>query len=226
MIGVIYIRVSDDKTQDEASQIDSIIGKFGLDRSKYLVLGERVTAWNQDKESKRVEFLKLKALVKTKGIKSIYVFDVDRLYRNRKKVVEFYAYCKAYGVSIFSHNQEYLNDLLNISMPTGLEWLGEQIFNNTLNLLGWMAEEESTKKSERVKSKIRIKEDGAFSVYGNKWGRKKISKQAVSKIIDLHKEGLSIRKIADLVKVADSNNNLKNVSKSVVHKIISEFNAK
>jgi len=225
MIDIMFARVSSDD-QDERSQITSMISKFGLVESDCLVLNERMSAWNQDKEYKRLEFLKLKSMVKNRQVRNIYVFDIDRIYRNRVKLVEFYSFCKHYDVKIFSHNQEYLNALLNIEMPGGLEFLGEQIFSNTLNLLAWTAEDESNKKSQRVKSKIKVKDDGAYSVYGNKWGRKSLSKQTVSKVLEFSAQGLSVRKIAELVKTSDKNNNMKNISKSVVHKIIHDFISK
>jgi len=100
-----------------------------------------------------------------------------------------------------------------------------QPFNEIVNdllisVFGWIAEEESQKKSERIKLAVR-KKDGkkTVSYKGNKWGRKSLSKQTVDKVMELHLQGLSLRKIAENVQKWD-NGNSKNISKSVVHKII------
>jgi len=95
-----------------------------------------------------------------------------------------------------------------------------------LNLLGWMAEDESKKKSERVKASIRFKDGKTLSYKGNKWGRKSLPLQAKNKIISLHNQGLSMRTIVALVQTADKNNNMKNVSLGTVHKVLAEFKGK
>lgn len=220
---VAYLRVSTDE-QDESTQINPICNKFFLKEKDLIIISEKVSAWNQEKEHLRDGFLTLKKLVTARKISEIYVFDIDRLYRNRKKLVEFYTYCKFYDVRIFSSNQEYLNKLVNIEMPVGLEFIGEQIFNNTLNLIAWLSEDESTKKSNRIKSKVRTKKGKTISVYGKQWGRKGLSKQTIKKVLQLKEENpnMSIREIASQSFYYNKNNDKKNLSKSAVHKIIKE----
>jgi DNA invertase Pin-like site-specific DNA recombinase len=91
-----------------------------------------------------------------------------------------------------------------------------------INLLGWMGESESAKKSARVKMAVVKKEKGTYSYKGKKWGRKPFPKQTIDRVLDLHRQNKSIREIADLVMVYDKNNNAKKISKSGVHKIILE----
>jgi len=89
---------------------------------------------------------------------------------------------------------------------------------------GEQAEEESRKKSERVKLAVR-KESGITKSYkGNKWGRKNLTKQTIKKVIQLKKENpkLSIREISKQISYYDKNNNSKNISRSAVHKILNE----
>ena len=104
------------------------------------------------------------------------------------------------------------------------------IFNELLNSMfkaiwdfmiqqaGEQAEEESKKKSDRVKLAVR-KESGTTKSYkGNKWGRKllKVDKE----IIELREKGKTMREICNEVFYWDSNNHKKNVSVGYVHKIL------
>ena len=65
-----------------------------------------------------------------------------------------------------------------------------------LQIMGWLAEEESSKKSERVKAAVRHKQGKTLSYRGNKWGRKSLSKQKVRKILNLQSNNKSMRAIA------------------------------
>ncbi len=80
--------------------------------------------------------------------------------------------------------------------------------------MGWLAEEESKKKSDRVKI--------AFQNSTRKWGRKPI-KKVDEQIKKLYEEGRPIREIASQVYYWDSSRNKKYVSKSYVHKITQRF---
>ena len=90
-----------------------------------------------------------------------------------------------------------------------------------LNLLGWIGEEESEKKSSRVKMAVKKTSKGTFSHNGNKWGRKALPTQTVNRVLELHRQGSSIRQIASQVNIYDSNNNAKKISKSAVQQILS-----
>jgi DNA invertase Pin-like site-specific DNA recombinase len=101
----------------------------------------------------------------------------------------------------------------------------EVMYNLMLEIIGWIAEEQSSTKSIRVKLAVRKGVKGTYSHKGNKWGRKAFPKQTIDRVIKLHKDGTSIRNISSLVKVYDKNNNPRNISKSSVHKIVTDFNA-
>jgi hypothetical protein len=119
---------------------------------------------------------------------------------------------------VFSHNQQWLQAIQKIQQP-----FNEMMFDLMLSIMGWLGEDESVKKSNRVKMAVRRTDVGTISYKGNKWGRKALSKQVVSKIQELHKQGNSIREIAQKVQVYDNSNNGRNISKSSVHKIIRSF---
>jgi hypothetical protein len=55
------------------------------------------------------------------------------------------------------------------------------------------------------------------SYKGNRWGCKPISKQVRNKIMEQHKAGYSIRKIASQVNIYDSNKNGHPISIGAVH---------
>lgn len=59
------------------------------------------------------------------------------------------------NIKIYSARQEFLNAFDNLNLPQGFEFLAEMYRNNFLQFLGWIAKEESRKKSEKVKSAIR-----------------------------------------------------------------------
>jgi DNA invertase Pin-like site-specific DNA recombinase len=101
----------------------------------------------------------------------------------------------------------------------------EVMYDLMLNIIGWIAEEESSTKSKRVKMAIKKDITGTYSHKGNKWGRKAFPKQTLDRVIKLHKEGESLRSIASKVNVYDKNRNARNISKSSVQKIISDFKA-
>ena len=177
------------------------------------ILKEQISAWCEN--IRRPVFDDILKLIKKHQISDLYVWDLDRVYRNRKKLQEFFILCKHYNCKIHSYRQKWLEDINLIPKPF------DEIVNDLLiSIFGWIAEEESQKKSERIKLAVR-KKDGkkTVSYKGNKWGRKSLPKQTVDKVLELHLQGLSLRKIAENVQKWD-NGNSKNISKSVVHKII------
>jgi DNA invertase Pin-like site-specific DNA recombinase len=224
MTDYIYLRVSTEE-QDEKWQLDPIVKTFNCDKDKCLIFQERMTAFNQDKEHKRLEFLKLKEQIKKGGPGKLYIFALDRLFRNRKKTIEFFNYCKMYDVDIYSYTEQWLLDFQNIKkqMPGDFKFMIDSIYDMMLNMFAQMGESESKNKSNRVKKAINKSSGITKSVYGKKWGRKNLSKQLQTKIIELHKQGLSQRKIRDQVFIYDEHGNKKkNVSLGTVNNIIKE----
>jgi DNA invertase Pin-like site-specific DNA recombinase len=180
-----------------------------------LVLIEQVSAWKDN--VKRPQLEKLISLIKAGKVDRLFVWNLDRLYRNRKKLKDFLALAHAYGVEIFSYRQQWLQQLQSIPDP----W-NDIVFDLMLSIIGWLAEDESTTKSERVKMAVRKTDKGTYSHRGNRWGRKPLPKQTITRVLELHGQGKSIRQLASVVKVYDSNNNGRNISTGAVHKIITE----
>ena len=103
----------------------------------------------------------------------------------------------------------------------GGQEFNEIVMDMVINLLGWIGEEESEKKSSRVKMAVKKTSKGTFSHNGNKWGRKSFPAQTINRVLELHEQGKSIRKIASEVNVYDANNNARKISKSAVQQILS-----
>lgn len=176
---------------------------------------ENQSAWSE--YVIRPVFNKIKELIQKGKITDLYVWDLDRLQRNRKKLQQFFILCKSYGCTIHSYRQEWLEAVNKIPSP-----FNEIVHELLINVFGWIAEEESSKKSERIKMAVKKRVDGTYSHLGNKWGRKSFPKQTVTRVLELYMEGKSVRQIAALIKVYDKHKNERPISKSAVHKIIVE----
>ncbi len=210
MLNIAFIRTSTTEQTPELQLqgIDAIAIRLEL-----TVKSEKESAFKDN--AKRPVFNEVIALIKQGKVKNLFVWDLDRLYRNRIKLKQFFVLCKHYKTTIQSVNQEWLNNLNAIPAP-----FNEIVFEMLIQIFGWIGEEESVKKSKRVKLAVRKKEGSKTKSYkGNVWGRKPLTPQTVKRVMDLYHSGKSIREIAREV-IVYRNNNGKNISKSAVHKTI------
>lgn len=176
---------------------------------------ENQSAWAENVV--RPVFSSIVNLIKKRKITDLYVWDLDRIYRNRKRLQEFFILCKTYDCKVHSYRQNWLEDINSIPAP-----FDEIVFDLLISITGWMGQDESQKKSERVKMAVKKRSNGTYSYKGNKWGRKALPKQTIDRVLEFHLQGKSIREIASLVKIYDKHNNGKQISKSAVHKILVE----
>ena len=220
MKSVIYLRTSTEEQNPELQKkaCEDLAQKLNI--KEYQILEEQKSAFKDD--SKREQFNIVLKEIKKNNIKEIIVWDLDRIYRNRRKLVGFFELCKSFKCVIYSVRQTFLNEIQAVILPEGFDFIKEMMVSNFIQFLGWIAEDESNKKSMRVKNAIRMTSEGAFSYKGNKWGRKEISNGVIKKVLNLKKENpnLSIREIAKQITYYDKNNNSKNLSRSAVHKIL------
>jgi DNA invertase Pin-like site-specific DNA recombinase len=215
MYNYVFIRCSTGEQTPEL-QLTDISSMVNLDSLK--ILTEKVSAFKDN--TKRPILDELRNEIKKGKVNILYVWHLDRLYRDRKKLVDFLAFCRLYKTKVLSYNQKFLEVFLTMPSP-----FDEAMYDLMLQIIGWIAEEQSTTKSNRVKLAVRKAVNGTFSHKGNKWGRKAFPKQTIDRVIKLYKSGSSIRNIANQVKVYDKNKNSKNISKSSVQKIIVDFKA-
>jgi len=211
---VIYIRTStvDQNPLNQLRDCESIRPKDKkIDTFiDYYLLEDKQTAWKDNIE--RPSFEKLREGIKNNKVKYLIVWDLDRIYRNRKRLITFFAFCKLHNCKIYSYRQKFLNQLNDIPEP----W-NEILHDMMVQVMGWMAEDESDKKSQRVKSAIRKRKGKTYSYKGNQWGRKPISTYKRNMILKLHNEDMfSLRRISKEV----------GVSLGVVHKTIHENDTK
>ncbi len=232
----MYIRTSteDQEPENQIKDTETISGK------EYILLQDKQSAWKDNKD--RPDFERLKSLIKKAGGGDLYIWDWDRLFRNRKKLKEFFQFCAMYKCRVHSFRQDFFEAFYKIPAP--FDEIMQELF---LNLLGWLAEDESTKKSERVMAARRkvcekcgkknnagdlicekcgdsLKKVKTISYKGNPWGRKNIPNRVINKVLGMKRENpeLSIRDISKVVTYYDKNKNEKNISRSAVHKILQE----
>lgn len=166
----------------------------------------------------------------------IIVWKYDRAFRNKKDFANFMMkFYELHNLKVYSVQEEWVNMLWDISEAFDFsqipypynEAIKEQLKLNwklMIRIIGKMSEDEIKDKGARVKLAVRKKEGEKTKSYkGNNWGRKPLSQNVVNQVIDLHKQGLSIRKISAAVFYWDKNNNKRNLSIAGVHKIIKGF---
>lgn len=210
---IIYIRTSTTEQNPEL-QLRDIATMVDIEATK--ILKEHQSAFKE--HAQRPELEELKKLILKRRVSKIYVWHLDRIYRNRKNLISFLQLCKTYGVSIFSFNQLWLQSIQTMPSP-----FNEIVFDLMCQIIGMTSEDESQTKSNRVKLAVRKVAGETVSYKGNRWGRKPLSTQTTNKVIALHQEGHSLREIANAVTIYDKNNNSRLISKSAVHKILSDF---
>lgn len=199
---IIYLRTSTEEQHPENQLRDCKT----LVTGEYEVISEQQSAY---KDKDRPKFEDIKPRIKKGEIKELICWDLDRLFRNRKKLIEFFELCRIYKCKINSFRQQWLNQFNEMPEP-----FNEIMHGLMIQIMGWLGEEESRKKSERVRI--------AFKNSTKKWGRKPLG-QVDKRVIELHEQGKSIREIAQEVYYWNKQRNKKFVSKSAVHKIITKF---
>ena len=180
---IIYLRTSTEEQNPENQLLDckNLCDRIGVDN--YEIYEERRSAWKDD--NKRDKFNEILQLIKKGKLKNFVVWDLDRIYRNRKKQVSFFKLCQNFKCNIYSHRQTFLETFANVPEP----W--DEIMRDMLvQVMGWMSEEESKKRSERVRA--------AYKNRKQKWGRKPLD-GIDDKVIGLHKLGKSMREITSEV---------------------------
>ena len=216
---IIYLRTSTEEQEPENQKKECL--EFAKNRGYEVeeILLEKLSGF---KQVERPKYEKVKEMARKGEIKAVIVWALDRWVRNRDTLLEDTTILKNYGCKIHSIKEAWL-EAINIEGP-----LGKTIQEFLLGLMGSMGEMESKRKSDRVRLAVR-KDNGVTKSYkGNKWGRKNLSKQTIQKVLDLKKENpkISIREISSQVVYYDKNNNSKNISRSAVHKILSENSTK
>jgi DNA invertase Pin-like site-specific DNA recombinase len=147
----IYCRVSSEQ-QNETNQIPEcreFAEQLGLKVVE--VIQEKISAFkNPDRES----------IKKLSNYPHVIIWAYDRLYRNRIKFIQAMQYFALKGVKIHSVRESWFEEFHKIPCP----W-DTILFDLMLQVIGWFSEDESKKKSERIKLAFNNKSEDLH------WGR-------------------------------------------------------
>lgn len=224
-VDIMYLRTSTTEQNPKLQLIDTAT----VAPAPRLIIYERQSAW-KDNINNRPKFKHVVSLIEKGLISSINVWDLDRLYRNRLLQAEFMVKCNMYNCTVRSFRQKFIQsfeELLSVvDKSSPMYWFVEKTVKqqkeNLIEIFGYMAEEESRKKSDRIKNAIK-KVDGITKSYnGKRWGRKSLPKRVEKEVLELRAKGLSYSAIVKEVTYYDKNKNIKNISKTQVCRIIKE----
>ncbi len=154
----IYLRVSTEE-QDEETQREpcaALCASRGWEVVE--IYRERVSAWGAETLSKRPELRRLLRDSRHKKVKHVVVWDLNRLFRNRKRLVETIRAYKGYGVQFHSVRNAWLDELNKAPEP----W-NEIMTELMIQVVGWMGEDESNQRSTNTRRGIaRKKKRGEY----------------------------------------------------------------
>jgi len=230
MKAIIYLRTSTKDQNPELQRKQCIDFCKGIDLEVVEVVSEQGSAYKLEKIRPLWENVQERA---KKEKLDIVIWRYDRCFRNRK---EFFAFMKVmfevYETKVYSVTEP---SIINFWDMMGKSKSDNPIFNELLKgifkalwdfmiqNMGEQAEEESRKKSERVKLAVVKGEEGTKSYKGNKWGYHGVGEEADKQILELSKQGKSTREIAKEVFYWNKNRNKKFVSVGYVHKLVTKF---
>lgn len=191
-VGAIWARVSDDKGQDVEGQVRelaALAARMGLSVPPEFVFRIEKdgahSAFRGDPPQKKAVL----ELARRRKFDVLLIWSLDRWSRRRKDGArEVFDVLPAYGVTVVSHEEPFIS---TEGIPEG--------FRDILGrLMLWLAEEESARKSARVKLRYQTNRNRAAGGGGKaKWGRGRVpSPEEVERIMTLTGEGMSVRNIA------------------------------
>ena len=225
---IIYLRTStkDQNPELQKEQCINFANKLGLEIVD--VISEQGSAYKLEKIRPKWESVQERA---KKEKLDIIVWRYDRSFRNR---ADFFKFMKimfeVYGTKVYSVTEPSILSFWDMMSKSNsdnpifnelLKGIFKAIWDFMIQQAGEEAEQESKKKSERVKLAIRTNEGITKSYKGNKWGRKAL--KVDNEIIKLYQEGKSYREIQKNVSYWDKNNHLKNVSLGYVCSVVQKL---
>lgn len=176
---IIYIRVSTEKqtvkNQEEPCR------KYCKDKNYEIfdvLVDEAKSAYHK---RKRKGYQKALDLVKKKEIKHVVVWALDRwTRRGPKELKDSLDYLSIYEVQLHSIQETWL-DTINIP------GIGSIVKDFLVGIVGWIAQEESARKAERVKASKKYQK----ALKKGKVGRPSIPDEVKKRVLALLKEGKS-----------------------------------
>jgi len=178
----VYVRVSTKKqeTENQVLAIKEWLKSRGLSWDSVEYKFEDIETGAEDK---RPAFQELWKLVKEGKIGSIVVFELSRLSRKQRTLINFLYDSIEKGVDIYSIKESYLNEW--IKDPKGRTII--------VGLLSILYDLERQLISERTKAGLQ-----RAKAQGKHIGRKfKLSRKDIHELIRLYREGVPIKRIAE-----------------------------
>jgi DNA invertase Pin-like site-specific DNA recombinase len=144
----IYIRVSGGEQTEESQRQPCI--DYCKEHGWNIVDVFPDHAKSAYKNVKRPQYERVLALVRQRGIQHIIVWSLDRwCRRGPRELKSTIDYLGLYDVQLHSVKEQWIE---SINMPGSL---GQTFKDFMIGIVGWLAEQESTRKSERVKESVR-----------------------------------------------------------------------
>lgn len=188
---VVYIRLSNKKDGELDTQLKAIENKFNLKKDDYKLISERISGYKEESQEKR-EFNNIIDSIKYNEIKELYIYSIDRLFRNIERTLSFYFLCKSRGVKIYSVNQQ---ELSTFPQTTPIE---KFISYQLVLTYSFQAEQESFNTSLRTKKSFKLNRKGVKVSYRNKkLGRNSISDIMRARIKERKAKGFTAKEIQD-----------------------------
>ena len=211
-MNIVYLRVSSNE-QDAGQQLKDVLTMVD---GQYEVIEEKASAFKHKQERFNKEVIPRIA----KGqVRNLYVWDSDRIARNWRQMTKIVDLCFDNNCKIRTFTPSILNDINSFNDENAINEVTRKFI---VMLLGAVAEEESRKKSRRVKKAVRIKDGQTISFNGNKWGRKAIPDRTRKKIYEAYKNGVSVPEIMATIHTS-KNGNSKPISRATIYNIIKSF---
>jgi len=225
---IIYLRTSTKEQNPELQKKECIefckrmnleIVRIAIEKGSAYKLEKIRPIWEQVQEQAKKEKL------------HIVLWRYDRAFRNR---AEFFKFMKiifeVYHTKVYSVTEP---SILSFWEMLDKSYSDNPIFNELFKAIlqafwnfmiqqaGEQSEEESRKKSERVKLAV-VKEDGkpTLSYKGKKWGFHSVGKDTDKQIINLFNEGKTYRQIRDSVFYWNKSRHKKNISLGYISKLV------
>ena len=226
---IIILRVSSEHYSSEIEQEPECV-QFVKDKGWILhkVFHELGSAYKKSFEEREVFQEALKE-AKAYGVTHFIFWNMDRYSRLKPEIVLDYTkkLILFHNIKVHAVNGDNWSDLVEtIGNIKDLGFMGEALSEFLEKIVKGFehnrAYQESKVKSERVKLKVK-KSDGkpTMSVYGNKWGKKSLPSQTISKVLELLDSGMSYRNISKEVWIYDKHGNKKkNISLGMISKIL------
>lgn len=176
-VNIIYLRVSTTNLgQQEEDQLKNIIDTFRLDAKKCFIIQAKESAYQMTKQNNR-KFSIILDVLQELDIhieKHCYFWSIDRIYRNRELLEEFYQIAKKHNTKIYSHIEQFINVIADLQdkLPDEMRFILDIQIKQLVSFFGWMAEMESKKKSERMYKSFTIRKGRYFTNKGTMIGGK------------------------------------------------------